>query len=607
MEQYEFVFKGVEGNEILALNGRSELRLPIAQYYFTLCKMKIMNHEIIPHDIHFLYKYPPDHRELVIVPTLDIGVGVIYNSIQNPKNLRIHLIALTQNEYERTFEKLDVSKLKYIDNIDFDLVHRKKIIGEYFFIFKDSLFLTISKEDVEKKPDIIEYKFKARISDHNRFEFRILNESNSIYHSVSIASFYITNNIDHLTDPQFWVNKEVEVTLNNGVYIVKLSELKADPKADPKVPIEYTKEVFRTYLDTTMFPNLIEHPSSPLERTPFKFTQPGRIEGIKRYRQYYVSIECGDRSLQSAIGLGLTEHLLRFPNDSKFFNHIKSTFTTAATYCNQLENFLESYNRHFRIFYDKFVKENILEIQNFGTNCLNNVDKDLSQISGIQRLSDILGICIDFSDFTDFSNPIKIIPLHDKPMLRPMIKLGKYYDKYFLLYSKKMMEYDGYYESNGTMVIDNGIQALPFSKLFYDMPEISGLGLTEAILSLKNKIEKINNAIKAKVDNTEVLPDPLDFSAEVQAIKNYATIIEDKEAIKVSDELLKIDFISTIRSIKPSIFICLCCQTIFLEKFKVGYPCGCSFFIEHNNTLSKQQSNCGCQGHSRLRYKSINL
>ena len=182
------------------------------------------------------------------------------------------------------------------------------------------------------------------------------------------------------------------------------------------------------------------------------------------------------------------------------------------------------------------------------------------------------------------------MPRNSKLGKKPIFRIGKYYSNFFVIYPHKIMIYDGYIEvvkSKSKSILKSEITQYNYlmEEPYYDYKSNNLNEILNLVFKgIANKLENINNAINLKAKGETIAEShEFNFRKEGEIIREYAQDIIDKTMITSGDLIGSIDLSSSISSIIPPRFLCYCCFSYFLEKFKIRYPCGCTYYKEHNN------------------------
>ena len=250
-----------------------------------------------------------------------------------------------------------------------------------------------------------------------------------------------------------------------------------------------------------------------------------------------------------------------------------------------------STNRSFQIFYSQLGQYSKL-VQVFGEAIQSVIEKDIEKISGLQELSNLLGVCLQLYDFTETPEKIKISPNSFDFYPRPIFSIGKYFSNYFLLYNPKAMQSDGFV--NGTF---QSIGKIEKKYPFYDIvdqtadKEINGI-----IGNFLRRMAILNETISAKARGGDLPSNlKLNFEDEAKNIIEYGKKTENKELIEIGHQFYAIDFSKSLFEIFPRMFSCFCgCGQAFGEFRKVFYSCNCAYDIDHNNAYASRNATCSC-------------
>lgn len=310
------------------------------------------------------------------------------------------------------------------------------------------------------------------------------------------------------------------------------------------------------------------------------------------YQDFVLSEPIMNKNLGSVIGLGIIEHLIRFKKDLHFKNLIEKVFIRSSVISIFTENFgilniknVSSFNQN--------IKDHCLSIKRIGESVISLISQDIETFEGLQELSNTIGCCIHLKNFTEGFKEIKIVPIEYQIKRRPIINLGKYFNDYFLLYPKEILDVDGFNSSASKPT---------FNFPFYD-EDLRGerKSLKSIFNSMLTKFQEIKVYLNKKFSGIKV--DSINYSFEDVA-KLYESYLYGKYNCKsvgnFKSKILNLDFGDVIYKVTGKKFFCNCgCNKYYDEANNLKKTCCClRDYSEQHLLMLGRDALCWCQNMS---------
>ena len=570
--------QSIEQGNVIGLNKLNQVKrfkAPMIRLY----GFELYSYEIVPSGAEFIDNSGILEFELTNV----FYIGIIYDYFQSKHNKDKLKIKIFKEKETPKIINFPTESLKLINNQVISLEKKSFLIGKTVVFNKKDKITALNWNQTGQATDFIRNSEIPKIMGISieAHELFIVAESNTEKFDTPKASFYKDNKIDLISPEDTWIGKQVKMSFYSNYTKFKLKAL----------PIPLTLETFSAVeFSAESFPSLFDESCLKIfDRLSIKMTA---LSIHKIYENHNISIPQMNLTVGKVIGWAVSEHIFRF-SDRKYFNYILDRFQKYSLNASgffELDQWLISTNRSFQIFYSQLGQYSKF-VQVFGEAIQSVIKKDIEKISGLQELSNLLGVCLQLYDFTETPEKIKISPNSFDFYPRPIFSIGKYFSNYFLLYNPKAMQSDGFV--NGTF------QSIGIEKKypFYDIvdqtadKEINGI-----IGNFLRRMAILNETISAKARGGDLPSNlKLNFEDEAKNIIEYGKKSENKELIDIGHQFYAIDFSKSLFEIFPRMFSCFCgCGQAFGEFRKVFYSCNCAYDIDHNNAYASRNARCSC-------------
>ena len=514
-----------------------------------------------------------------------IGKTNYHQSIKKIKSKNIIYQDSGNKIPQKVFEKL-IGQSILVKKIDKSI---KKVD-----ISKRSINVLLNNEAIIKElPDdtyfSLDYLGKGKITSLTFAVFTITSELGNTYY-ILIAEFYKANKIDIKTDPNSFVGKLVKIQINTHFdrLLIKL------PLVKPKKEIDLIEESFGPAdFDSSKQKTLQYDDSKKNKRCALKSlindkTPPGMLE-------YSISPQIFNKSLALVIGLALFEHLLRFKSDTHFKRFLENTLKKTDA-IKIFEDWGSQIN--FKTFGElhSFLENGAIpNLKRIGEAYINSTTHDVETLEGIQDLCNLTGFCIHFQDFTEGFKELKLVPLDYNLHRRPIIRLGKYFNDYFLIYTPDQMKIDQYDPTSKNTKPNTGSDFDEKCFPSYDYKRSSlDLHLDEFLISIANKINENLESFTARIKGLNEKQVNNSFQTEIKNLRSRLFEEGFEISAKAIGEFNKIDFLNVYYILPAIKYTCGCCGENFVENKKPKYlgqkTCNHDFCNEH----AKVSSNFFC-------------
>ena len=514
--------------------------------------------------------------KVILDPSNSLYIAIVYDFMAD-KNEGV-LFMCKRVESKNKIKKIKLSTIKYSNNAQVVLDDPTKLIGRPILVNKENKLniLLIDEEKVRSK--VIPKEFyeitKKSVITHNEKYYFITKHNQK----MSKAEFYYYNKIALDIGENYFIGRAVDVIEKSGRCYFKLNS--------PGKKIRLTETSSNVY-DSFFGLKLNLQNDSNCYRHSFQSI--GLPAKKSEFSNYFISHQCFNDSLASIVSLAIFEHLFRFRNDNEFSKYINDYLsnTSAIRYFKDLP--IKYINRDIASLISNLFQNqyslNIIGASFIPQSSENNI------LKLIQGISNNTGLCIHFFDFTEEVEEYKLVPLIDKIKIRPIVKIGKYFNSYFIIYSDIDMKADGFdYQGNPAYSLnDFHLQLYPH----YDCHKIVDLNYLEkffnsvfyefqgAIDELHNKMNGISNEYSSFID----------LNKETENLKSHLKLYFDQENFPNLEMIKNIKFSDIIYWATPSKYFCCHCGIYFFEyeKTKKTLSCKHDCNMNHFDHMGLQQ------------------
>ena len=553
--------------------------------------------------------------------------SVIFN-IKPSKNIYLFMVCKLK-EQKMFVGRKNNDNLQKLKKIKFNKIYKlnqkdhcskknySKLEGRVIYVnlnCKDRKKLLIEKEQIHREKNFELEEIGIGIVESMNFCIFKVKLYNNSFETVQIIDFCKTNSLPIEIDFKKYIGKRVLVKKflqsQKKLFILLPESISSTKRANFESNSEL--ELSMVMLEPPEF-NLSDEVILNYEgnqgnfRCPLKqlFSPNTKIQS--ETASSYISPQIFNKSLGLIIGLAIFEHLFRFKTDTSFKDYTENILKQLDAFKHYADLSNPAVFASFRDFYSYFTTGTLINLKRIGEAYISNTKHDIETLEGIQDLCNLTGLCIHFHDFTEGFKQFKLVPLEYKLKKRPIIKLGKYFNNYFLIYSPDQMKFDQY--DTNSQNLGKGVDVHKKCFPYYDEQEsFFDVHLDEFLRSLAKKItENIDNFI-AKIKGHQLKQTDFDLGKEVNDFRS-SLLTEDIEVKKEAfDELNKIDFSSPIYLMTTAKYTCACCLEIIEEnqkpKFSETKYCSHDFCDEHIKTqkykycmfcaiLSQEKQNLG--------------
>lgn len=423
--------------------------------------------------------------------------------------------------------------------------------------------------------------------------FALLNiASNSGKHWVFIADFYNANKIAIKTDPSTFIGKQVKIQIFTYFKRLLVTLITEKPKSEIKLSqVQFDTADFNDSSEQTL-----NYDKSKNKERCFLMSLINQEAVIPtELSKYSISPQIFNTSLGSVIGLALFEQLFRFKSDTHFIEFFESSLKNLGVF-NIYNDWSGQTNFNtFRDLHSFFENGQLKELKRIGEAYISVITHDVESLEAMQELCNLTGFCIHFHDFTERFMQLKIVPIVCTLKKRPIIKLGRYFNDYFLIYSPDEMEIDQYGLSlqvqNLNKRIDYGKKCFPH----YDSQESHvNAYLDEFLDSITIKINQNLNNYLAKIKQTQEITVDYNLSKEILSLRS-SLLKEDIHIDKqIVEEFNKIDFSQVLYSMPTIKYLCGCCLENLIENLHPKYTGDklCNHDFCHNHVINLSSLIC---------------
>jgi hypothetical protein len=298
----------------------------------------------------------------------------------------------------------------------------------------------------------------------------------------------------------------------------------------------------------------------------------------------YISPEIFNKNLGALIGLAIVEHMFRFQNDEEFYKYCEEIFNKNGI----LQHFRDL--QHPSTFKDitslheyfSYFSEKILMIGN----AFKPKIFEIGSLKSIQELSNTTQCCIHYYDFSEGFEEYRLIPVKDVKN-RPIIKLGRYFSQYFLIYSDKDMAIDGfdpnsysYYPFNKHQKKNNG---------FYDNINDFDFNCLDILIeSIAVKLKKMSEKIVQKIKGQSYYDsDDFGFDQEIEMFNESMLKQFDIPPLPSIKSLREVNLTQAVYLVMPKKYCCCHCGLYFIENVmeKSKFSCNHEYAKKHLDEL----------------------
>lgn len=536
-----------------------------------------------------------------------IDVGVIYRILKSKKVKSQGKYAMIKilSSIDQKFIKVRLVKILDIGKDLINLSNPKALIGKKLLISGDKIkfFSIIELLDGINQVEKIPKKGLQRITfgTIKGYDYHSIYciDSKGRNHMMNIAVFFSYNKIDMQMDPSIFMDETVNVLSFNNQEIFEM--IKTVLKLDSNNPVSYLPNN-----DMSIYHKM--PPEYDFSRIPVTSTRISEKLN-PTYADYYVSPPKLSGSISNVVSLFIFEHYIRFDRDIHFKDCISKIMESDKKKQAGFKEFSTSVlapseKKNMSTLHSSLAKYTTM--QDVGRFFVQNTKNDIETLAGLKELSDKMSVAIELYDFTDAFYQVKIVPEIQTEKI-PIMHLGKCSGCFFLMYSKSAMHADGFLVEPGAKTVMD-IKTISDMTFYYHINNsYYGSQLFKLIASLNTKLNGIKASITAKAKGAALPVNNFGFEEEAFMIRDLAQDIGQIKLIDEANKFARSSFEDSLLVIAPAKFICMCnCKTLFLESFKVSYPCGCMFFHEHNDYFIKQGGyRCAC-GKSQLNLSNYN-
>ena len=567
----------VNADSIEIANSASKITVPIKNSVFMLGKCNIPL-SLISQNLEVTVSYKDDKVNMFIEPSKKLYIVQIYDIIKG-----------SGQGFEGYAKKLDSKKKAKVKKVKYKTIiyndsgsaldpnDYPKLIGELILVHKLNKvnILLAGESDFKSKLDSI--SLLSKIS--NDYIYKI-DDSYVITRgdrSMTLPEFLALNKLGFNIDLNIYNKAPVEVIEFGNKDLIRLAKIKPRMKLyeQESILIDDSKKATLKWKDFDPIKRIqlnhlinVEN-SNPI--LPKCFVSPRAFNGI----------------LSKVIGLAVYEQIMRFKSDKNFSKYIVDKMKISDTSKYYLDNINPTTINNFQDLY-RSLQQITQIIQKVGDGFVSKT-LNYENLKFIQDISNSTGFCIHYHDFTEGLTEYKMLPLNCEIDNNPVIKLGRYFDDFFLIYDEDQMKIDGFLGSKQGQKDYKDIEkdnklVHPFYTRRSVMSSKSIENFIDSITkNLENLIEYCDNKSKGKT-----LSSQSDFKFDIKLIKELEKDIKDtlgslSESTTNRFLNLQLTEIAFLVSSKSSKFCCHHCGNNLPDtgNDKVMFNCAHTFSRKH--------------------------
>jgi hypothetical protein len=455
--------------------------------------------------IEAMYEVNDQKVTLKLTPSDKFYIILIYDIISKKNSPKLEVKAKKLDSRKSKIKSYKLKSLNFSDtNQAMDMNSHSLLIGECVLVNKNQKqnHLISTQDKFSSKFDFMKTIGKgAHDHIHTFDELYVITHNN---YWMTIPEFLMLNRISHDISLRKFINKPVEVFMLESSYYIKLikqlTQIQLVLNESPDINEDKKKELTfnQAQLDQRIQMSQIEHLSHA------------------KFSNWFISPPCFSNTLGAVIGLAIYEQLFRFKSDKNYIDYIEKQIKQKDTWRHFKDNQDPKDFKNYKKFLD-FLTSSVGLVQKIGLSFIENTSNP-NPLKQIQEISNTTGFTIHFHDFTEGLEEYKLMPLNDQLESKPLIKLGKFFDKYFILYSDDQMAADGYKGKTFKDIDPNLPKIYPF---YNDLKLIDSKGIENFLESIREKLEKLINYVKDKTSGRKFDPNiNLSLGNEVKSFED---------------------------------------------------------------------------------------
>lgn len=517
-----------------------------------------------------------DKVKVILDPSNFLYVAIVYDFIQVKKEEIVFVCKRV--ECQKKIKKIKLWSLKYYNNAMVTLDDPIKFIGRPILVDKEnkSYTLLVSEEHAKSKvtaQDFFEKIVKSVIVQSEKYYFKTKHNQ-----KMTKAEFYYYNKIALDIADNYFIGKAVDVITKSGRCYFRIN----NPCQKFGI-VEISSCVYDSFFGMKL--NL----ANDFNCYRHSFQSLGISINEKDFSNYFISHQCFNNNLSSIISLAIIEHIFRFQKDNEFISYIKNYLDNANVIKYYKDLPIHNNNNRNISSLISCLFQNIYPLNIIGTTFIpQNTENNILKV--IQSISNNTGFCIHFVDFTEGYEEYKLVPLIDKIKVRPVVKLGRYFSSYFIIYSDIDMQIDGFdYQGNHKFPLN--YLNLKISPHYDCYTYIDFNYLDNFFKKICNHFQEIIDEFKNKMNGTSTINSVKKIDIEVQNLKDHLKFYFGEENFTGLDMIAHLTFEDIIYFATPQKYYCCHCGNYFNEneKTKKTLPCKHDYNINHIANIGPQQ------------------